>query len=306
MMSMHSALNKKIDLIEARIENSEKRITEKVTDKITKITDKRMNTETARMRKEIDEKIQDMRDEFNRDLNDINTRIDSERRRNTGTTDSDRPLRVVVRNLPEAINEDICEKVDGLIHDGLRIRDVTVEKAERLASRHDSKPGVVVAQFRNQEDKKRVMVAKKVLKNSRQYNQVYINHDQSREERNMARNMRTLLNGVNRGHTLQVRGSRIVVSEDSGSVDEQRWQQGHDARGPSGRSSRDQFRGNEGRRDSRDYRSSNVSARNDRNVHDRSEQSRENDRSIETDRSTHRSRGGWSRVSSGNQRRHHN
>ena len=192
MMSMHSALNKKIDLIEARIENSEKRITENVTDKITKIIDKRMNTETARMRKEIDEKIRDMRDEFNRDLNDINTRIDSDRRRNTGTTDSDRPLRVVVRNLPEAINEDICEKVDGLIHDGLRIRDVTVEKAERLASRHDSKPSVVVVQFRNKEDKKRVMVAKKALKNSRQYNQVYINHDQSREERNMARNMRTL------------------------------------------------------------------------------------------------------------------
>ena len=215
------------------VEQSEKKITEKVTDKVTKIIDKRVNTETARLSKEIDNKIQNLREDFNSELNEINTRLDNERRGNANVNanvnDDERHLRVVVRNLPEAVNENIKQKVDSVIKDGLKIADINVVSAERKESWNDSRPGVVIAKFRNSEEKKRVMTAKTVLRNNRQYSQVYINHDLSKEERNMASNMRTLLNGVRRGHNLQIRGTRVVAAEETTHRDG-RWNIPHEGR----------------------------------------------------------------------------
>ena len=54
---------------------------------------------------ELDDKIHDLREDFNGELNEINTRLDNQRRVNANTrNDDDIHLRVVVRNLPEAVN----------------------------------------------------------------------------------------------------------------------------------------------------------------------------------------------------------
>jgi len=172
---------------------------------------------------ELDDKIHDLREDFNGELNEINTRLDNQRRVNANTrNDDDRHLRVVVRNLPEAVNENVMQKVDSVIKDGLKINDIHVVSAERKDSRNDSRPGLVIAKFSTSEEKKTVMAAKKNLRDNRQYSTVYINHDLSREGRNLASNMRTLLSGVRRGQNLQVRGTRIVTTEGTGDRYERR------------------------------------------------------------------------------------
>ena len=69
--------------------------------------------------------------------------------------------------------------------------------------------GLIVAHFKSHEDKHRVMLQKKKLSESRQYNKVFINHDQPLVVRQMANNFRTVL-GALQQHGLVVRGSRVL------------------------------------------------------------------------------------------------
>ena len=65
-----------------------------------------------------------------------------------------------IYGLPESVNENVSVKVDALIKDGLKVRDVTVTSAVRKTSRTDTKAGIVIAKLRSSADKKRVMIAK--------------------------------------------------------------------------------------------------------------------------------------------------
>ena len=76
---------------------------------------------------------------------------------------------------------------------------------------------MIIATLKSNEDKKVIMSAKKTLKCHRSYSSVYINHDQTTEERRLAANMRTLVDAVKKGDSnLIVRGSRILTSNDNG------------------------------------------------------------------------------------------
>ena len=81
--------------------------------------------------------------------------------------------------------------MNSVIRTGLNIRNVSVRKTERKVSRSPSKPGVVIATFKSNEDKKTVMSEKAKLKKNRQFQDVFIHHDESREQRVMAHNFRT-------------------------------------------------------------------------------------------------------------------
>lgn len=227
MNTMQDIMNKRMDMLENKIDQSEKKITDKLTDKVTKIIDKRVNTETARIRKEIEDKLSDLRSDFNNDLVQINRRIEEradigsdQGTQSTGSNQNttDLSLNVVIRNLPETINENVMTKVDAMIKDGLKIRDVTVASAVRKVSRAEHRAGVVIAKFQTSDDKKKVMTSKKALKEHRSYDNVYINHDQTAQERRMASSMRTLVEAVKRGESnITVRGTRIISSSDNDS-----------------------------------------------------------------------------------------
>ena len=47
----------------------------KITDKVTKVIDKRINTETARLRKVIDDSVGDIRRELESDIDDLTERV---------------------------------------------------------------------------------------------------------------------------------------------------------------------------------------------------------------------------------------
>lgn len=94
----------------------------------------------------------------------------------------------------------------------MKLGNITVETAESKVTRESiNKPGVVVATLKSVEDKEKVMTAKNKLKNSRQFSRVYINHDQSRDERLFADNFRAILSAVKKGNTnLTLRGARVI------------------------------------------------------------------------------------------------
>jgi len=110
-------------------------------------------------------------------------------------------LNVVIQGLPEQNNENTLLKVNKMLKDGLKVL-VECDSAVR-------KKGLIVAHFKCHEDKRRVMLQKKKLYESRQYNKVFINHDQPLVVRQMANNFRTVL-GALQQHGLVVRGSRVL------------------------------------------------------------------------------------------------
>ena len=222
MHSMQDILTKRMDMIENKIEQSEKTLTDKITDKVTKIIDNRVSTEVSKIRKEIDDKLSDLRTEFNADLVEINKRIEQRASSEAGNrvvnvdetqNRHDISLNIVIRELPETTNENVVTKVDALIKDGLKIRNLTAVTAVRKASRTENKPGIIIATLRSSEDKKKIMTSKKMLKGHSSYGTVYINHDQTTQERRLASNMRTLVEAVRRGDSsIAVRGTKVITT----------------------------------------------------------------------------------------------
>ena len=83
---------------------------------------------------------------------------------------SEEQLTVIVRNLPEKENENVKNEVNGMLRDGLKLRNVTVERAEgQTNGGNDFKYEVIVAKLRNKHDKQQVMKIKSKLKDSSKY-----------------------------------------------------------------------------------------------------------------------------------------
>ena len=86
-------------------------------------------------------------------------------------------------------------KVNSLIRDGLKLKDIKVLKAERKGSYH-GKPGVIIASIETVEQKGKVMETKKELKKTNAYKKVYIEDDRPIQTRVAESNMRTILKEI--------------------------------------------------------------------------------------------------------------
>ena len=118
-------------------------------------------------------------------------------------------LNIVLHNLPETNNENIDNKVNNVLKEGIKLQNITVESAKRKKSYKRNAPGIVVAKLKNAEDKKQVMLNKKKLADSRVYNEVSISHDKPLQQRVQEANLRTLAAAVGE-NKLIVKGSRIL------------------------------------------------------------------------------------------------
>ena len=78
-------------------------------------------------------------------LDDINVKLSSLQRPETV---SNRSLNIAIRDLPESDGENINNKVNAVIKDGLHMRNVSVKSAVRKASINQTKPDVVIASFK--------------------------------------------------------------------------------------------------------------------------------------------------------------
>lgn len=201
MHMQYTSLSERIDKLEAGLE-------QRISQKVAQLLDKRVNTELGRIRTDIDKRLETFKSGILKDMSDkVAAGHD------TCKQHADISLNVAIRGLDESVGENVDSRVNTLIKDGLSIRNVTVQLAERKKSENSSKPGIVVASFKDREDKELVMSAKSKLKHSRQFSHVFINNDQTREQRLMSTNFRQIVNVLNeQGNDIHIRGNRIVGS----------------------------------------------------------------------------------------------
>ena len=133
-------------------------------------------------------------------------------RHNDQETLDDRKRRIVIRNLTERENENVKDRVNNII-EYLKVKDISVETAERKPNNYNSKPGVIIATFYRYEDKEHVMRLKKNLKYSTRYRDVYIENDVPAHQRKLKSNLRTIVNTLGR-EKLRLRGFRIIRADE--------------------------------------------------------------------------------------------
>lgn len=212
MHMMFSALTERVDKLESGLE-------QRISSKVAQLLDKRVNTELNRIKKDVENRLDDfkssLREELASDLADINAKLNAVSAVTSAPAPAplpaqpDRSLNVVIRGLPATNNENVKAKVNALFKDGLRLSDVNCTTAERKRAYNDSRPGVVIASFNSHDDKRRVMLKKKNLSGCRQFDKVFIDHDLSQHDRILSNNFRTILHAL-REQNLTVRGTRVV------------------------------------------------------------------------------------------------
>jgi hypothetical protein len=188
----------------------------------------------------VSEKVMQVKKDLTTELNSVRSEVKEVQKAYAevvkgGTSKSpDISLNFVIKNLPESKNENIVSKVNDLVKDGCLVRDVKILRAERKQTGRDSDAGLVIATCQCKEDKQAIMKQKMKLKSSRNYHNIYIEHDRTREERVQLSNMRTIASVIGPGR-VSVRGNRLVVNNGSGYGRDRREQTYH-TRGSNGAS----------------------------------------------------------------------
>ena len=90
--------------------------------------------------------------------------------------------KLVIMNLSEGNCENLQEKVEALMREGLKITDIMFENIERKVSRQTRRSGIVVVTCMSWADKDRILKAKRLLDQSCVYSNVSIKPDRSREQ----------------------------------------------------------------------------------------------------------------------------
>ena len=98
------------------------------------LLDKRVNVELGRIKKDVDSKLDTFRDTLREEIADefevVNSKLSSLATPVTNNV-SDISLNVAIRNLPESVNENLDDKVNSLVSNGLKINSVLVSSTER-------------------------------------------------------------------------------------------------------------------------------------------------------------------------------
>lgn len=212
-----------IQSMETRISNNIKGLEDTIADKVAAAVREKMEDIRREFKEDIvdlcsrvsalEAKVVDLEPQMIYEVNELDERLkllENEPGRSAPTESSRRDisLNVVIRNLLQRENEVTLNAVNGLIKDGLNIKDIECVSAERKQSYND-KPGVVIAKFSSQEQKKTVMGKKTTLKKHAVYKKVYINHDIPHEQRAMESSFHAILKEMGTDK-LVVRGGRIV------------------------------------------------------------------------------------------------
>lgn len=190
---------------------------DKFDSKITALEDRVINTvqdfikaEIESVKKEVNAQIGVLRDRVQ--ALEASSQAAEERARNA---EPDRSLNIAIKDLPQSENEVVKHKVEALLKDGMKVKDVKIKMAVRKEAFRADSTGVVIATLESKGNKEKVMNAKATLKGSRQYSTVYVDHDKSAQQRRYEANMRLLVNTVAK-ESLDVRGSRLVRKTDAG------------------------------------------------------------------------------------------
>ena len=211
MKTMFENLNRKVDSMASDIENM-------LSKKFSQMIDKRISREVSKMTKDINARIDIVKNDIYKEFDDLEAQVKDLSYEKTDLGPSGYiDLRIVLRNVPGTRDKNVTDTVNGIIRDGLKLRDIEVVKAERkLSDRqqgHDSRPPVILASFKSTEDKRIVMSNKKKLKDDRnKHKRVFIHNDQTKAERIQRANFQTILDFLQKieSRNLQMRGSSVI------------------------------------------------------------------------------------------------
>lgn len=195
-------INKTVERKFSEMENS---LEKKQTDSMLKVCDAKIGQAKQEIRSEINKLTDRIVTVENRDSTNCNGHIDPCK------------LNFIVRNMNERNGENVKNRVNGLIKDGLRINDVNVVSAERKGSRN-RKPGVIVATCKSEQDVTKVLRAKKGLKNQKQYEQVYVEPDVPLQQRIQKSNLRNIVSVIGEDK-FELRGARVFSRSAERSAD---------------------------------------------------------------------------------------
>ena len=109
-----------------------------------------------------------LREEVAHDIDELSRKVETLSSSNTQHS-NELTYHIVMRNIPETINENNIDKVNTIISKSLNIADVKVSKAVRKMSDSSSWPGVVIVTFHSATDKSKMMKVKANLRNVRQF-----------------------------------------------------------------------------------------------------------------------------------------
>ena len=202
----------KMELMKNEMNDKMKNINKKL-DNSSKTADKTEKTALATLKEEIGEDIDALADKIKG--------IEAKQQSNSATVpsvedDNEIKRRFIIRNLAERDNENIKQRVNNLVYDGMRL-DIIVKKAIRKFNRTNSNPGIVIATCKTLKDKESVMNSKKELKRSRKYENAFIEYDIPLQQRKLNSNLRAIVNTI--GHDkLYFRGSHVLRSESQKSL----------------------------------------------------------------------------------------
>ena len=122
-------------------------------------------------------------DELHKKLNKLETTVSETRQSNSMQNDqADRKRNIVIRNLDE--HENVLLRANNVISEGLKLRNISFESATRKISRNNSKPGIIIATCKTDQDKESIMIVKRELKNSSRYQKVFVENDLPPGQRN--------------------------------------------------------------------------------------------------------------------------
>lgn len=168
----------------------------------------------------ITQEIQKVREEFQSEIDNLRSEIVGLEERlaegaNRDSESAKEKRTLVLFNITEGRNENVVNKVNSILKDGVKLKDITVESAERKASNREGKPGIVVALCKSEQDKWSVLKSKSKLKDSRQYSKVIIEPHKSADRRAWEASLRELARVGGLKDKLLWRGGRLVKRNNS-------------------------------------------------------------------------------------------
>lgn len=171
------------------------------------------NTIQNTIQKVISTEVAKVRQEFKSEIDDLKHRVIAleEKEPVESTSCNPESTNIVIMGLIQGQNENVKNKVNAVLKEGLKLKDITVESAERKKSKNEGKPGIVIAKCKSKSDHDTVMKNKSKLNESRQYKSVRIERFKSIEQLRHEADLRLILQNSTAKDKLQVRGGHLVA-----------------------------------------------------------------------------------------------
>ncbi|CAC5388251.1 unnamed protein product [Mytilus coruscus] len=173
------------------------------------------------VRDEVRSEIDSLKDNFKK-LDKSYAEIISNDRNTKDKDQSSQTHNIVIKNLAVDPRENSCDtgavlkaKVETLIKDGLKLTNVNINKAVRQVSLHRDmentrKPNIIFVEIDNLDNKRAILKAKAVLRNTNKYRDVYIENNIPREKRMLDFNNRTILRAMGKDKEYRTVGGKIT------------------------------------------------------------------------------------------------